>query len=866
MVVVPKRDGGPRRTVDYQKLNANFLRETHHTHTPFNLVSGIPQFTFKTVADAHNGFHQSKLDTPSSKLTTFVTPWGRYRYKRTPMGLCSSTDAYTRRFDDAIEHIPRKLKCVDDVLLYSHSVESALQQAYQFLKTCEEKGITLNPNKFKFCRREVEFVGYNVGWESYGPTEERLAAIKTFNMPEKPTITDIRSWYGLVNQLAPFLATAPVMAPFRDLLKKSANKQVYWDDHLQQKFEESKKVLCQLAKDGLAYFDCARPTMAVTDWSKDGIGFIVMQQYCQCNSVDTPFCCKDGWRLALCGSRQLTSTEANYAPVEGEAMAVVWCLKKAKLFLLGCPNLTIITDHKPLVKLFGDKELKDIQNPRLLAMKEKTLIYSFQMKYLPGKKNPADHLSRYPALKSQPEEADEDLAAHIEEITIAAVIDTLHSEQIALKDEDIQSIAAEDAVYQMLVSKVKDGSWTTSKAQEPTCLRPFYNVRDRLSIADNLVIYTYEQGPARIVIPEALRNKVAANLHASHQGLDSMQRRARQTVYWPGIEGDLEHCRSSCTACTNSAPSQPAETPIMTPPPEYPFQQTAADLCQIRGANYLVYVDRLTGWLEVAHLHGDTTSSELIKHFRLYFARYGVPMEIAIDGGTNLNSEEITTFFKKWGVNTRVSSAYFSQSNGRAEAGVKTAKRILMDNTGPRGSLNTDKVAVALLQYHNTPLKGVNKSPAQLATGRQLRDSVPANKRHYNVSKNWRKDLMERERAMANNNRKIMEKYESSKDLPPITVGTQVHIQNHANNRWDRTGTVKEVLPFRQYTVRMDGSGRLTKRNRRHLKKVSQPGTAEATLDDPSEAHREPRPSRERRRPNRFIPNHPKSSRAGLYP
>ena len=112
--------------------------------------------------------------------------------------------------------------------------------------------------------------------------------------------------------------------------------------------------------------------MAVTDWSKDGIGFIIMQQYCLCNSVDTPFCCKDGWRLALCGSRQLTSTEANYAPIEGETMAVVWCLKKARLFLLGCPNVTIITDHKPLVKLFGDKELKDILNPRLLAMKEKS--------------------------------------------------------------------------------------------------------------------------------------------------------------------------------------------------------------------------------------------------------------------------------------------------------------------------------------------------------------------------------------------------------------------------------------------------------------------------------------------------------------
>ena len=106
-------------------LNNSYLRETHHTHTPFNLLSSIPKFTYKTVADAHNGFHQSALDEPSSKLTTFVTPWGRYRYLRMQMGLCSLTDAYTRKLDDTIEYIPRKLKCAEDVLLYSHNVESA---------------------------------------------------------------------------------------------------------------------------------------------------------------------------------------------------------------------------------------------------------------------------------------------------------------------------------------------------------------------------------------------------------------------------------------------------------------------------------------------------------------------------------------------------------------------------------------------------------------------------------------------------------------------------------------------------------------------------------------------------------------------
>ena len=87
-------------------------------------------------------------------------------------------------------------------------------------------------------------------------------------------------------------------------------------------------------------------------------------------------------------------------------------------------------------------------------MKEKTLIYSFNVKYLPGKKNPADFLSRYPALRSSPDAADEELAALIETITIAAVVDTLYSECVAFKEEDIQKIATEDPVYQILMVKV----------------------------------------------------------------------------------------------------------------------------------------------------------------------------------------------------------------------------------------------------------------------------------------------------------------------------------------------------------------------------------------------------------------------------
>ena len=862
MVVTSKKNGQPRRTVDYQPLNAVCRRETHHTPAPFDMVSNVPGHTYKTVADAFSGFHQVELDEESQKLTTFITPWGRYQYLRTPMGHCAAPDAYTKRFDDAIAGIERKYKCIDDTLLYDESVEKSFWHTYDFLEMCANSGVTLNPEKFAFCRREVEFVGYDLGWESYHPSSDRLAAVRDFPMPLEPTITDIRAWHGLVNQLAPFMATAPVMAPFRDLLKKPTKKKVYWDEVLRQKYEEAKGMICRLAKDGLRYYDKSLPTAAVTDWSREGIGFVILQQYCQCVSADTPFCCKGGWRLALCGSRQLTATEAGYAAVEGEALAVVWCLRKARLFLLGCPNLLLVTDHRPLVKLFGNRELKDIANPRLFRMKEKTLQFRFQVKYLPGKRNcAADTLSRYPVLQTSPEKEDLDFNDDVTVAMATATTAALGEELNVVMDQDtVASAAQDDPVYQLLISRVSSNDWPRSKAQEIECLRPFFSVRDRLSVTDNLVTYTFEEGSVRLVVPEAVRDQIASNLHSGHQGLDSMLRRARHSVYWPGMDGDLQYYRSKCDTCELHAPSQGREPVIMTPPPEYPFQRTVADLFQLDNRMYLAYADRLTGWVEVAHLPNGATSNHLIKKFRQYFVRWGSPEELATDGGTNLTSEEMAAFLRRWGIALRVSSAHYPQSNGRAEAGVRVAKRIVRDNIGVGGSLDTDRAAQALLQYLNTPLHGEDKSPAQLAAGRQLRDSVPMAKQHYKIDQHWRKTLRQRELQMARKNERVEEKYdEGASPLTPLEEGQRVRIQDPSTKLWDRKGVIVEAARHRQYKVRLDGSGRMSLRNRRHLRVTSSPtsslGAPQAALPSPQsplpvpQVGGRPRPTRSRQQP-----------------
>ncbi|XP_076043631.1 uncharacterized protein LOC143026747 [Oratosquilla oratoria] len=119
------------------------------------------------------------------------------------MGHCAAGDAYTKRFDNAITDLPLKYKCVDDTLLYDAGIEEAFWHDYNFLEVCAKAGVTLKPEKFCFCQREVDFAGYHLDWDTYKPTTECLTAIRDFEMPEKPSITNVRSWFGSVNQLAP---------------------------------------------------------------------------------------------------------------------------------------------------------------------------------------------------------------------------------------------------------------------------------------------------------------------------------------------------------------------------------------------------------------------------------------------------------------------------------------------------------------------------------------------------------------------------------------------------------------------------------------------------------------------------------------
>ena len=151
---------------------------------------------------------------------------------------------------------------------------------------------------------------------------------------------------------------------------------------------KSKESIVEAIRKGVRIFEVNRRTCLRPDWSKRGIGYFLLQKHCSCASR-LPDCCPTGWKVTLAGSRFLVAAEQRYAAVEGEALAIAWGLENTRYFTQGCNDLVVVTDHKPLTKLFGDRTLDEISNTRLFRLKQRTLPWKFEVAYLPGKSNAA---------------------------------------------------------------------------------------------------------------------------------------------------------------------------------------------------------------------------------------------------------------------------------------------------------------------------------------------------------------------------------------------------------------------------------------------------------------------------------------------
>ena len=247
----------------------------------------------------------------------------------------------------------------------------------------------------------------------------------------------------------------------------------------------------------------------------------------------------------------------------------------------------------------------------------------------------------------------------------------------------------------------------------PEPLRPYWKVKEDLSIVDDLIL----KGD-RIVIPPSRQSMILKAIHEGHLGIEKCKARARMCVYWPKIDDAIEKVVRQCSVCNQYARANQKEPLLPHSVPLRPWYKVGADYFTIAGQDYLLVVDYFSKYPEVVPVNcksADTTVTVM----KAIFARHGIPNPLVADN-LPFSSKQFQQFSKEWNFNLVTSSPRFPQSNGMAERNVQTVKN-LYKKAKEAGSDDQ----LALLEFRNSPIAGMNESPAELLMGRKLQSTLP---------------------------------------------------------------------------------------------------------------------------------------------
>ena len=677
IVVTKKKQGGLRMCIDPPELNKALKRERYTMPVLEDVIHDLSKSKIFTKADLSSGFWHVQLDEESSRLTTFQTCYGRYRWLRLPFGTSVSSEIFQRKLAEALSGLPGVVSVADDVIIHGDTMESHDAHNKAFLQQCRDQSIKLNEAKLELRSDNVTFMGHQITKDGLQTDPEKVKAIKDYPAPTK--VEELRRFLGMVNYLARYLYhLTDDLQPLQNLLKKDV--QWTWASSQEKAFQTVKEKITNSPT--LAFYKQDDSLTLINDASEYGLGSVLMQKN----------------RPVAYASRTLTPTKRNYAQIEKEMLAVLFGLQKFHHYTYGRP-IHIVTDHKPLVAI-SHKPLSKAPM-RLQSMLLRAQMYDFSLEYKPGTQIPvADALSRAPVSTGVDAES---------EVINSLTLSPFTPQRL----EEIKLKTAEDFTLIELKEVILRG-WPSARQDCPLPVTPYFDYRDELTVQDGIIL----RGD-RVIIPHKMRQEMKEKVHAGHSGINSCLRRARELVFWPRMSAEIRHFIESCDVCTSYSAKQPAETLRMHEVPDRPWEKVGTDIFTIQGRNYLITVDYFSHFFELDYLP-ETTAETVVTKLKHHFARHGIPDTVVSDNGPQFSSQQFRLFSRSWSFRHVTSSPGHSQSNGAAEAAVKVAKNMMKKCLHAK-----EDPYLGLLNLRNTPEEGMTSSPTQRLMGRRTKTSLP---------------------------------------------------------------------------------------------------------------------------------------------
>lgn len=771
MVVVEKPNGKLRICLDPKDLNEAIRRPHYSVPTLEHALAKMSNAKFFSKLDAQSGYWQLRLSEESSFLTTFNTPFGRYRFKRLPFGLVCAQDVFQQKMDEIFEGIPGVTPLVDDIIISGATQEEHDKNLRAALDRAIKKNLKLNSEKLEVGVQQIEYFGHLITSEGLKPDPAKVQAIT--DMPPPSDRKELQTVLGMITYLSKFMPKlSEVTKPMRDLLK--AENEFIWDAAQQDAFNKTKTMIA--SQPVLAFYDPEKEITLEVDASQHGLGATILQ---------------DGKPVAF-ASKALTTTEQNYAQIEKELYAILFGCSRFHQYVYGRKTI-VHSDHKPLETVM--KKPMSTAPPRLQRMMLQLQKYDINVKHVPGKSIPvADTLSR----KHLPTE--DDMMSKELDAQIHTIMKNLPISDTKLKE--VRKATENDPELRHLKTYIQQG-WPETRKQCHSSAADFWNFRDEISMIDGIIM----KGD-RIYIPVSVRPVMLKRLHEGHLGIEKTTQRARQVMFWPRITQDIKTLISSCPICIPHLPSNAKEPLISHEVPTRPWQKVGTDLFTCNNKNYIITVDYYSRYFELDELNS-TTSIAIIKKLSAQFARHGVPEIVMSDNGPQFSSMEFAQFASTWDFRHVTSSPGYPQSNGLAEKSVQTAKKIIV-----KAQEEGTNYLRALLEYRSTPVDNL-ASPAQLLMGRQLRSILPVTSQQLTPKTIHPDIVIQRRQELQRIQAKQYNR--TAHPLPELKVGHKAQIQLSPGEQWQPVNIASKTETPRSFIAKTP-DGNLYRRNRRFFR------------------------------------------------
>ncbi|XP_061774106.1 uncharacterized protein K02A2.6-like [Nerophis ophidion] len=689
VVPVLKRDGGLRLCGDYKvTVNLATNAETYPLPRIEEVLAALCGGKIFSKIDLAAAYQQVLLDEESKKYTTVNTHKGLFVYNRLCFGVTSAVSIFQRIMENLLKDLD-VVNYLDDLLIMGRDEAQHLVNLDKVLQRLQENGMRVKKSKCDFGKTQIEYLGHVLDGKGVYPSKNKVIAI--YDAPAPINVKELRAFLGLVNYYGRFVPQqSTILAPLYTLLKDKVKWR--WRETEQSAFGKCKELLT--SDQVLVHYDPRLPLSLACDASAYGIGAVIQHT--------TP----DGHEHPIAyASRTLSPAEKNYSQIEKEALSLVFGVKKFHQYLWG-RKFDLISDHKPLLALFGER--KGLPTMAAARIQRRAIIlsaYDYHMTYRRSEEHGnADGLSRVPL----PETKDTDTE------TMTACINALlyeHLEEAPLSEKQISKATRKDTELSKLHRYIMEG-WPKEIPDE---LRVYYRKRDELSVEQGCVLWG-----TRVIVPAKMRGAVLKEIHDGHPGIVKMKTIARQYVWWPNVDMDAERVCKQCETCQLEQRT-PRQVPLH--PWEFPgevWKRLHIDFAgPFLGHMFMIVVDAYSKWLE-AYKMAQITSTATITLLKRLFASFGVPEQIVTDNATTFTSDEFQQFIKRNGVLHTTGAPRHPATNGLAEKYVAIFKAGMKKLVEQNLSVE-DKISHILLRYRTTPHSTTGESPADLFLKRHVR-------------------------------------------------------------------------------------------------------------------------------------------------